>query len=76
MQYIKGMDRRQSILFPQSLDEIIDADNGVRIIDLFEERIDNCRHLVLISSLTLLCSITFQHVNLSTLSFLLFTFKF
>lgn len=40
MQYIKGMDRRQAILFPQSLDEIIDADNEVRIIDLFVESID------------------------------------
>jgi hypothetical protein len=33
MQYIKGTDRTQAVLFPQSLDEIIDADNEVRIID-------------------------------------------
>jgi transposase len=40
MQYIKGIDRSQAVLFPQSLDEIIDADNEVRIIDLFVESID------------------------------------
>ncbi len=40
MQYIKGTDRTQAVLFPQSLDEIIDADNEVRIIDLFVESID------------------------------------
>lgn len=40
MQYISGTDRTQAILFPQSLDEIIDGDNEVRIIDLFVESID------------------------------------
>jgi transposase len=40
MQYIKGADRTQAVLFPQSLDEIIDADNEVRIIDLFVGSID------------------------------------
>ena len=40
MQYIKGTDRTQAVLFPQNLDEIIDADNEVRIIDLFVESID------------------------------------
>ena len=40
MQYIKGTDRTQAVLFPQSLDEIIDPDNEVRIIDLFVESID------------------------------------
>lgn len=40
MHYIKGTDRTQTVLFPQSLDEIIDADNEVRIIDLFVESID------------------------------------
>ena len=40
MQYIKGIDRSQAVLFPQSLDEIIDEDNEVRIIDLFVESID------------------------------------
>ena len=40
MQYIQGKNREQSVLFPQSLDEIISADNEVRIIDLFAESID------------------------------------
>lgn len=40
MQYIQGKNREQSVLFPQSLDEIISADNEVRIIDLFAESIN------------------------------------
>src|SRR5690349_4782730 len=40
MQYIQGTDRTQAVLFPQSLDEIIDENNEVRIIDLFVESID------------------------------------
>src|SRR5215204_2968995 len=40
MQYIKGTDRTQAVLFPQSLDEIIDQNNEVRIIDLFVDSID------------------------------------
>ena len=40
MQFIQGKDRTQSILFPQSLDQIIEQDNEVRIIDLFVESID------------------------------------
>ena len=40
MQYIKGTDRTQAVLFPQSLDEIIEPDNEVRIVDLFVESID------------------------------------
>ena len=40
MQYITGLDRTQAVLFPQSLDGIIDADNEVRIIDLFVDSID------------------------------------
>lgn len=40
MQYIKGADRTQAVLFPQGLDEIIDADNEVRLIDLFVESIN------------------------------------
>jgi transposase len=39
MQFIKGENRTQSILFPQSLDQIINQDNEVRIIDLFVESI-------------------------------------
>ena len=37
MQFIQGKNREQSILFPQSLDQIITPDNEVRIIDLFAE---------------------------------------
>jgi transposase len=40
MQYIQGKNRTQSILFPESLDQIIDQDNEVRIIDLFVESIN------------------------------------
>ena len=39
MQYIEGKNRTQSILFPQSLDQIISSDNEVRFIDLFVESI-------------------------------------
>ena len=39
MQFIEGKNRSQSILFPQSLDQIIAPDNEVRIIDLFVESI-------------------------------------
>jgi transposase len=39
MQFIEGKNRTQSILFPQSLDAVIDLDNEVRIIDLFIESI-------------------------------------
>lgn len=40
MKYIQGKDRSQSILFPSHLDQIVDADNEVRMIDLFVEAID------------------------------------
>jgi transposase len=40
MQYITGTNRTQAVLFSQSLDEIIDADNEVRIVDLFVDSID------------------------------------
>jgi transposase len=40
MQFIQGKNRTQSILFPQSLDQIIDQDNDVRFIDLFVESIN------------------------------------
>ena len=39
MHYIQGKNRSQSILFPESLDQIIETDNEVRIIDLFVESI-------------------------------------
>src|SRR4249919_3298837 len=39
MHYIQGQNREQSVLFPQSLDQVVSADNEVRIIDLFVESI-------------------------------------
>ena len=39
MQFIQGKNRTQSILFPKSLDQIVEPDNEVRIIDLFVESI-------------------------------------
>ncbi len=39
MQFIQGKNRTQSILFPQSLDQIVEQNNEVRIIDLFIESI-------------------------------------
>ena len=40
MQFIQGKNRTQSILFPESLDQIVEVDNEVRIIDLFVESIN------------------------------------
>ena len=40
MQFIQGNNRTQSILFPESFDQIVDQDNEVRIIDLFVESIN------------------------------------
>jgi transposase len=40
MHYIQGKNREQSTLFPQNLDQIIAADNEVRIIDIFVESIN------------------------------------
>ncbi len=39
MQFIQGKNRTQSVLFPESLDQIVDQDNEVRIIDLFVDSI-------------------------------------
>lgn len=40
MKYIQGIDRFQTTLFPVSLDATIDADNEVRLIDLFVESLE------------------------------------
>ena len=40
MKYIRGNDRNQIALIPTSLDAAIDADNEVRIIDLFVDSLD------------------------------------
>lgn len=40
MQFIQGKNRNQSILFPDTLDQLVEDDNEVRIIDLFVESIN------------------------------------
>lgn len=40
MKYIQGYNRKQLVLFPTSLDDIIEQDNDVRFIDLFVESLD------------------------------------
>ena len=52
MQLIKGENRTQSILFPQSLDQTIDQDNEVRIIDIFVESIQLADFKFLIKTTT------------------------
>jgi transposase len=39
MQFIQGKDRTQSVLYAESLDQIVELENEVRIIDLFVESI-------------------------------------
>jgi transposase len=40
MKYIKGQNRTQTYLFPVSLDDAIDADNEVRLIDVFVRQLN------------------------------------
>lgn len=40
MGYIKGVERNQVILFPESIDEYISEDNSVRVIDEYVEQLD------------------------------------
>ncbi|MFT5229794.1 MAG: transposase [Glaciecola sp.] len=40
MSYLKGLDRTQSVLFPESIDQIISQDNVVRFIDVFIDSLD------------------------------------
>jgi len=46
MQYIKGTDRTQAILFPQSLDENIDQGNVLPVQDLCTDDEANCDYLL------------------------------
>jgi len=41
MRYIKGIEREQTILFPESIDEYVGDDNLVRFIDAFVDTLDN-----------------------------------
>ena len=38
--YIEGVDRGQATLFPDRLDDVVDADNPVRVIDVFVDALD------------------------------------
>ena len=38
--FIEGMDRSQSTLFPENLEDWIDEDNPVRVIDVFVEELE------------------------------------
>ncbi len=38
--FVEGIDRGQATLFPERLEDWIDADNPVRVIDAFVEKLD------------------------------------
>ena len=38
--FIEGLDRSQSTLFPERLDDYIAEDNPVRVIDVFVDELD------------------------------------
>ena len=40
MAYIQGMDRKQTILFPESVDDYIEEDNPVQFVDVFVDSLD------------------------------------
>jgi len=40
MPYIKGVDRNQTTLFPESIEDYITGDNPVRVIDAYVEQLD------------------------------------
>jgi len=40
MGYIKGEERNQNTLFPESIDDYISDDNSVRVIDEYVEQLD------------------------------------
>jgi transposase len=40
MGYIHGQDRHQQVLFPESLDDYIDAANPIRFLDVFVAQLD------------------------------------
>lgn len=44
MGYIQGIDRNQVVLFPESLDEYVNANNEVRAIDVFVDSQDIGKH--------------------------------
>ena len=44
MPYIKGIDRNQVTLFPETIDDYIKSDNPVRFIDAYVEQVDMVAH--------------------------------
>ena len=38
--FVEGRDRYQRALFPECLDDYVDADNAVRVIDAFVDELD------------------------------------
>ncbi len=40
MNYITGFDRKQAVLFPETLDQLIEINNAVRFIDIFVDTLD------------------------------------
>ena len=38
--FVEGVDRTQSVLFPERLDDYIDEDNPVRVVDVFVDELD------------------------------------
>ena len=40
MSYIKGFNRKQAVLFPETIDQIIDSKNPIRFIDQFVDKLD------------------------------------
>jgi hypothetical protein len=41
--FVEGIDRSQATLFPECLEDWIDADNPVRVIDAFVEKLELSR---------------------------------
>lgn len=40
MRYIEGENRKQNLLFPESLDEYVNKDSPARMFEAFEESLD------------------------------------
>lgn len=38
--YVRGIDRQQAVLFPETLDDYVGAENPVRVIDAFVDQLD------------------------------------
>jgi hypothetical protein len=41
--FVEGIDRGQATLFPECLEDCIDADNSVRVVDAFIEKLELSR---------------------------------